>query len=93
MSANGAKDDTTPGPTTDDLIKNQGNREMVTFLGNMIIETRHNYMVLRGLYDLLREMASRPPIDWQHQVVTSQEQHIARTTEHVTGLKSALGVG
>ncbi len=92
MSVNGAND-TTPGPTADDLIKNPENREMVTFLGNMIIETRHNYMALRGLYDLLREMTGRPPIDWQHQVVTSQEQHIARSTEHVIGMKAALGHG
>lgn len=93
MSANGSHDDRTPGPTADELIKNPGNRELVTFLGNMIVETRHNYMTLRGLYDLLREMAGRPPIDWQHQLVSSQEQNIARSTEHVTGLKSALGVG
>ena len=92
MSVNGA-DDTTPGPTTDDLIKDPGNRELVTFLGNMVIETRHQFVTLRSLYDLLRDMTGRPPIDWQHQLLTSQEQHIDRVTEHVAGLKTALRAG
>jgi hypothetical protein len=92
MPVNGS-DDITPGPTADDRIKNPANRELVTFLGNLVVEARSHLITLRGLYEALREMAGSPPISWKADIVKAQEDHVTRMTGHVAEMKAAVGSG
>lgn len=89
MSTNG--DAETPEPDSGAGIKNGANQELVTFVGNLIVEARQQVIALRTLYDALRELVSPAPKLWAYKLVESQEAHVDRVNQHISGLKSSLG--
>lgn len=86
MSTNG---DITPRPET--IIKHAENREIVTFLANLIVEARQQVISLDALYTLIRDLSTPAPRMWGHQLVESQEAHVKRVQAHIAGVKIALG--
>lgn len=90
MSNNGrSDDDITPVPQT--AIKNPDNRELVTFLGNLLLESRQHTIELKGLYEMFRELVTEAPPKLRHAVIDTQEKHISRVSDFLDDMKIALG--
>lgn len=89
-SKNGAEDpDKTPQPER--IIQNPLNRELVTIMGNMVVEAKHHHLGLQSLYEMARDWAGVVPRKWGAQLLDEKERHISREIEQVSGLKVALG--
>ena len=88
---NGSDIDPDKTPAPERIIQNPMNRELVTILGNLVVEAKQHHLGLHSLYLMARDWAGVVPRQWGTQLLDEEERHIARETEHVTGLKVALG--
>jgi hypothetical protein len=88
MVTNGASDLT---PVPEVIVRNPANKELITFLANMIVETRQQVIQLRDLYSMLKDFETPVPKSWAHKLADSQQHHINRATETLDALKSAIG--
>jgi hypothetical protein len=87
MSVNGENGETTPQP----VIQHPANRELVTFLGNLVMESQNHYSGLRALYEMTRDWTGIVPRPWVFKLIEEEERHIDRSAAHVTALKLSFG--
>ena len=88
MVTNGASDLT---PVPEAIVKNPANKELITFLANMLVETKQQVIHLRDLYSMLKDFETPVPRSWAYKLADLQQGHIERATENLDALKSAIG--
>jgi len=89
MSDIGNGEGKTPAPER--VIQNPENREIVTFLGNLVVEAKQHAIGLHTLYERIRDLPGPVPKLWVYDLVDEQERHIRRVTGHLEGMRSAFG--
>lgn len=87
MSNNGRED--TPLP--EKVIAHPENREVVTFLGNLVVEAKQHAITLLAMYEMVRDLPGAVPRRVVYELIDEQERHINRVSAHLAGVRSAFG--
>lgn len=88
MAGNSDSDET---PEPERIIQNPANREIVTLLGNMVMEARQHTIGLRALYEMMKEWGGIVPRPWMYKLVEEEERHIARADANLSALRAVAG--
>lgn len=88
MAANGDPEET---PQPERIIANPQNREIVTILGNLVIEARQHTLGLRALYDMARDWSGVVPRAWGYKLIEEEERHVERSTAQLIALRAVVG--
>ncbi len=88
---NGSEADSENTPQPERIIRHHANRELVTFLGNLVVEAKQHHIGLQTLYEMARDWGAPAPRQWGTKLIDEEERHIERTTAHLSGLKVSLG--
>ena len=81
--------DETPAPER--IIQNPANREVVTLLGNMVIEARQHTIGLRAIYEMAKEWGGVVPLSWKNRLAEEEERHIERAAANLSALRAVAG--